>query len=150
MSLKSIILPLIEAYIQEPYYLVGVHISESKIRNKVLVLVDTDAGIQIDECGKISWELGEILDDKVEDKYTLEVSSPGVDTSLKFPRQYKKNLGRTLKLTLEDGSELKGKILEATDISIILVPEAKKKQVLENKQIEYSTIKDAKVVISFK
>lgn len=39
-----------------------------------------------------------------EQPYTLEVSSAGVDRPLTTPEQYRRNVGRLLKLTLADGS----------------------------------------------
>ena len=39
-----------------------------------------------------------------EQPYTLEVSSAGVDRPLTTPEQYRRNVGRLLKITLADGS----------------------------------------------
>ncbi len=43
-----------------------------------------DGGIEVDECAKISTALSAILDveDPIEENYTLEVSSPGIDRPL--------------------------------------------------------------------
>ncbi len=43
--------------------------------------------------------------------FSLEVSSPGLDEPLKMLRQYRKNIGRQVELTLQDGSKKEGKLL---------------------------------------
>jgi ribosome maturation factor RimP len=151
MSVSSQIKSLIEEHIKEPFYVVQIGVSESKIRTKVSVFVDTDRGIEIDECGQISLMLGDVLDEKISENYTLEVSSPGADTSLKMPRQYLKNIGRTLKIVDLNGIELKGKLVELNADGLTIEPEKKKKkEILENIKILFNQIKDAKVVLSFK
>jgi ribosome maturation factor RimP len=150
MSVKSEIGKILNELITEPYYLVDFSVSESKIRTKISVFADTDEGISIDQCGELSHKIGEALEAYMPSKYTLEVSSPGVDTRLKFTRQYLKNINRTLKLHLIDGSELVGELLNATESGIEIKPEAKKKVIIENKVIDYNQIKDAKVVLKFK
>ena len=43
--------------------------------------------------------------------YTLEVSSPGVDRPLTLPRHWRRNAGRLVKVTLDDGTQLTGRIV---------------------------------------
>jgi ribosome maturation factor RimP len=85
-------------------YLVDVHLNRGHRRLVVQVLVDTDAGITIGQCAEISRRLGKILDEdtKVDGSYELEVSSPGIDRPLKLLRQYRKNVGRTFRVTKND------------------------------------------------
>jgi ribosome maturation factor RimP len=45
--------------------------------------------------------------------YTLEVSSPGVDTPLTSPSQFRRNVGRLVNLVLADGGTTEGRILSA-------------------------------------
>jgi ribosome maturation factor RimP len=73
----------------------------------VRVLIDTDAGIKIDECAEVSRELGRHLDASgvIESSYRLEVSSPGIDQPLKLLRQYAKNIGRRYKVTYRGAQE---------------------------------------------
>tara|TARA_B110000037_G_C17127680_1_gene509074 strand:+ start:8111 stop:8602 length:492 start_codon:yes stop_codon:yes gene_type:complete len=68
---------------------------------KIKVFVDSDTNeLTIRKCVRVSRHLEEFLDIDVEvaDKYTLDVSSPGLENSLKIPRQYKKLIGKTLKI----------------------------------------------------
>ncbi|UBM60142.1 ribosome maturation factor RimP [Marinilongibacter aquaticus] len=134
------------------FYLVDFRVSSSKIKKKVTVLVDTDEGIGIDECTQISRALGEALDEQIEDTYTLEVSSPGLDQPLKLPRQFKKNVGRELSLLCADGTELKGELLAIEGESISIQPKKKKKEKTnpETVTLALDEIKQAKVQVSFK
>lgn len=49
-------------------------------------------------------------DDVVRGQYTLEVSSPGVARPLTLRRHYVRAVGRTVSLTLDDGSRLVGRL----------------------------------------
>lgn len=133
------------------HFIVDVKVSSSKIRRKITVLIDTDEGIGIDECSKISRSLGNRLDEEIEEAYTLEVSSPGIDTPLLLKRQYLKNFGKALKVTTLDGQEIKGKLINADKTNIIVLPEKKKKEKKEPAEItlNFNDIKEARVQVSF-
>jgi ribosome maturation factor RimP len=131
-------------------FLVDIQTTDSKLRKKISVYVDTDDGISIDECSKLSQQIGTELDELIETAYTLEVSSPGADAPLKFTRQYIKNIGRNLKVTKTDNTELKGELTFADENLIIIQPEKKKKTIFEPVSIQYIDIKEAKIMISFK
>lgn len=101
-------------------------------RIKVTVLLDSDAGITIDECADISRQLGRQMDESDffgESPFILEISSPGVDYPLTFRRQYVRNVGRQLLVTLTDGTTHRGTLESVDDAQIVLniVPEKKSK-----------------------
>lgn len=121
----------------------------------IQVFIDSDAGLNLEKCQKISRYLEAVFDETswFGEDYMLEVSSPGIDRPLIFPRQFYKNKGRELMVTLQDGSEIKGLIIEVTDESITLSreeirKEGKKKirEIIES-QLAYNTITEAKIVI---
>ncbi|MCD8157536.1 MAG: ribosome maturation factor RimP [Clostridiales bacterium] len=60
------------------------------------VYIDKEGGVGINDCEKVSRELEAILDkeDFIEEAYTLEVSSPGLDRILKKDFEYIKYKGR--------------------------------------------------------
>lgn len=133
------------------FFVVDIKITVSKIRSKILILVDSDEGISIDQCGEISRQAGVVLDEMIETPFVLEVSSPGIDTPLKLIRQYKKNIGRNLKVILQDGQELRGNLLFVDETSIQIQPEQKKKkELLEPKSLLLEDIRQATVLVSFK
>lgn len=152
MLSKEEILTAIQPVLREDhFFVVDIQMSVSKIRTKLVILVDSDSGIGIDECGELSREMGAILDEQIEDAYVLEVSSPGVDTPLKMPRQFIKNVGRLVKVTLLDGQVIKGTLESATQESFTVRPEVtKKKQESEVQTIQYLDIKQTTVQVSFK
>lgn len=136
----------------DEYFVVEVKASESKVRNKVTILIDSDAGIGIDDLTNISRAIDTGLEEIMPAAFTLEVSSPGIDTPLAFARMYKKNIGRNLKVVFNDGQTLKGELKEAGEDSFVLIPEKKKKskEAPQPQTIAYDTVKTAKVEVSFK
>lgn len=151
MSLKEVVLGFVnDMLVETDYFLVDLVVSDSKIRKKVSVFLDSDAGITIDQCSAFSRSLGVRLEELIEDAFTLEVSSPGADSPLKFERQYTKNIGRGLKILKKDLSEIKGKLINVAEGKITIQPEAKKKVKLDEVTLAIDDIKEAKVIISFK
>ncbi len=72
------------------------------------VYIDKEGGISIDDCVYVSRALDEKLgDDLTEQKYTMEVSSPGIDRVLKRDKEYTKYKGK-----LDDV-----KLFKAVDVS---------------------------------
>lgn len=119
------------------------------------ILLDGDQGIAIDDCVKVSKHVGFYLEEEnaIESAYRLEVSSPGLDTSLVLLRQYVKNIGRDVRLKLLDGAKHEGKLVAATATSVTIeekIKEKGKKAELKEALFPTSQIKETKVLISFK
>lgn len=122
--------------------------------NKIIVLIDGEQSVPLHECVRISRYIEQHLDREVED-YGLEVSTPDITEPLKDNRQYKKNLQRTLKLTLNNGQKVEGVLTDITDQSITIeqkVREPKpigkgKVTVIKTNEIPFSTIEKAIVKI---
>lgn len=123
-------------------------------KTKILVLLDGDKGVNIDDCALLSRQLAEDieLEDLIDVAYILEVSSPGLDHPLSSIRQYLKNVGRRLKVKLTSGLMLEGALKAVTEEAIVLAAERKenKKLLIEEKQINFSEIEKANVLVSFK
>lgn len=148
-AIEALIEKLIED--KEEIFLVSVRI---KPTNNIKVFLDADDGLSIEKCIKINRALYKIIEEQAwypDGNFSLEISSAGVDEPLKLLRQYKKNAGRKLEVTFENGSKLEGKLLVADENSIQLeYTEGKnKKAVTHIKEIAYSEIKQAIVLISF-
>ena len=62
--------------------------------------IDRDGGVTLDDCAAVSRELAEILDveDFIHGRYDLQVSSPGLNRSLKKPSDYERFTGRLVKI----------------------------------------------------
>ena len=135
-------------------------------RIKVTILLDSDTGITIEECATISRRLGAQMDELNffgESPFTLEISSPGVDFPLTFTRQYVRNIGRQLTVTLLDGGIRKGRLESVAEDHIVLdiqpekVSKTKKKALLLTDEvvtgpvpIPFGQIKKSNVDVSFK
>lgn len=119
---------------------------------KVEVYVDTDDGVKFWQCQKLSRAIEAYLDESqiLGETYTIEVSSPGVDKPLSEYRQYPRNIGRTLELTLEDDSQIIGKMTELTEEQITLKVQGAKKGQFKTQLVPFSEVKSAIVQISFK
>ena len=65
------------------------------------VLADTPEGITVDECEELNNFLSEALDkeDVIEDRYILEVASPGLDRPMKTDRDFERAMGKMLDVT---------------------------------------------------
>jgi ribosome maturation factor RimP len=74
-------------------------------KRKILrIYIDHEQGVTVEDCANVSRQLGELLEleNVIEDAYTLEVSSPGIDRPLKSQRDFARNVGRFVKVTLEE------------------------------------------------
>lgn len=123
--------------------------------NKLIIHVDGDEGITIQDCAAISRHVGFHLEEEntIDKAYNLEVSSPGVGEPLKLKRQYDKNIGRDLNVKLAGGEIKEGKLLFVDDNGITIeakVKEKGKKAVLVETGIDFNSITETKVLISFK
>ena len=142
---------------EEPFndcFLVEIKMHE---HNKLDVFIDADSGINFEKCRRISRYLESYLDTEgwLGQKYVLEVSSPGITRPLKLRRQYKKNIGRKLEVTLLEGGIQTGTLLNVEGDSITLeekvrVKEGKRKvtKMIQTK-IPFENIKKTVVQISF-
>jgi len=154
MTFKEKVTNLIEEGLQEKpsLFLVDLSISDSY---KISVTLDGDNGVVLQDCIDISRAIDNNLDREEQD-FSLEVASAGVSTPLKMFRQYKKNIGRTLKVRTATET-IEAKLENVTEENILLswtTREPKKigkgKETVEHKrEIPFSEIKEAIVIIIF-
>ncbi len=135
----------------EDIFLVSISI---KPTNNIKVYLDADAGLNIDKCVKINRAMYRTMEEEgwyPDGDFSLEVSSPGIDEPLKLIRQYKKNIGRNVGVTMMDETKQEGKLLAVTEntISIEHTEGKNKKAVLITKEISFDSIKQTIVLISF-
>ena len=130
-------------------------VSFEQHNKNIQVFIDADSGVNFEKCQKISRYLESVFDETswFGADYVLEVSSPGIDRPLIFPRQYLKNIGRELQVKLSDDSEITGSIIDVNELGVTLSREEirkegknKIKEIIET-QLPYSSIKEAKIVI---
>ncbi len=134
-----------------------VDISVSSANNISVELDKHDGGVSVQDCISVSRNIEHNLDREQAD-FSLNVSSAGLDKGLRVFDQYKKNVGRTIKVKLNEGGSLEGELTQASEDEITLQTkrkeriEGKKKKevIIEDTKIPMTNIKEAKIVISFK
>ena len=123
--------------------------------NSINVVLDGDKGVSVQDCIKVSRAIEHNLD-RDETDFSLTVTSSGATSPMVNPRQYKKNIGRKVKVqTPEDVYE--GDLTEANDQGIVVEWKARepkpigkgKTTVRKKKEILFSDIKEAKVILKY-
>lgn len=127
---------------------------EIKIKptNNFKIFLDGDSGVTIEAVSKINRALYKHMEETEmfpNGDFSLEVSSAGVDEPLKFLRQYKKNIGRKVEITLNEGEPVEGKLIEATDEEVTIEEVFGKKKETKQTVIPFNNIKKTVVQISF-
>jgi ribosome maturation factor RimP len=118
----------IEAELVDPLIALGVDVEAVEItpagkRRVLRVAVDKDGGVTLDDVADATREVSRVLDDSDvmgEQPYTLEVTSRGVDRPLTLPRHWRRNNDRLVKVTLEDGSAVTGRITSSNEVAATL------------------------------
>jgi len=64
------------------------------------LFIDKNAGVTIDDCTRVSGEIGDLIDikDIIENEYVLEVSSPGLNRTLKKEKDFIRAIGKKIKM----------------------------------------------------
>lgn len=133
------------------HFLVEVRI---KPTNNVKVFIDADEGVILSELIEYNRKLYKQLEESSmfpDGDFSLEVSSPGLDEPLKLFRQYKKNIGRFVDITLKDSAKKEGKLIDATEDGVVIETETGKGKKKETKQesILFDQIKNTKIQVKF-
>jgi len=136
-----------------PVYLTGIKISSDQ---DIHVYLDGDEGVTIKDCVMLSRAIEAELEEQ-RAIFSLDVSSHGATTPLAMPRQYKKHIGRTLEIRLNDSSKAEGELLHADDMGFGIrfevrenKPVGKGKVTVEKKQeFLYTEVKEVKVKLKY-
>lgn len=90
----------------------------------VRVTVDAEEGIDVERIAEVSRGLSRLLDESAPfgGTYTLEVSSPGLERSLRKPEHFRKSIGRevTIKTSkpVDDATSHRGALVAADDDAV--------------------------------
>src|SRR5580700_5016994 len=101
----------------------SVRVTAAGRRRLLRVVVDSDRGVSLDDAAAVSRELSAALDKAAvmgDFPYTLEVSSPGVDRPITDPRHWRRASGRLVKVAVNGGDALVGRVVLADDEAVIL------------------------------
>ena len=139
-DISAAITPALEAL---GFYLEDVTITSAGRRSMLTVIVDGNTHLSLDQVTSATKAIGEIVESIQslgDTPFTLEVTSPGLDRPLTKVRHWQKNINRLVKVVLQDGSEIKGRINEVNEANSV-VGEIK---------VNYSDIKRATLEVEFK
>jgi ribosome maturation factor RimP len=117
------------------------------------VYIDSSQGIDIEECGTVSEQLSEKLDelDPIEQPYFLEVSSPGVERPLKKPEDVKKAIGKQVNIKLYEpinGEKVYEGLLKDFDGETLYM-EYKVKTQVKKVELPYKKVANARLAVVF-
>ncbi|MCC9004472.1 MAG: ribosome maturation factor RimP [Candidatus Competibacter sp.] len=123
-KLKRVLAAVVEAM---GYELVGVEFHARSSGALLRVYIDGENGITLDDCQRVSHQLGGVLDveDLIAERYTLEISSPGLDRPLFEPRHFIRHAGSEVRIQLrellEGRRKLIGRLLGMRDDAVVIV-----------------------------
>lgn len=153
--MKEIVKNLLNKALEEnkSLFLIDFKITEG---NQIRVIIDGDKGVTVNDCISVSRAIEHNID-REEIDFSLDVASAGVSEPLSIPRQYIKNIGRTLKVKTQNNDVFEGKLSKADNDKIELNWKARepkpigKGKVTVNKEavLEYKDIVEATVMITF-
>ena len=117
--------------------------------NRIFVDIDGDNGINIDDCIELSRTIEKQLNRDEED-FELNVSSAGADAPLKMPRQYRRHMGRELAVETFEEKNYEGTLADCDEEQFTIKTKGTKKVLPQVLTFNYTDVKSAKVVLSFK
>lgn len=147
LEVEKLIEPLV---IEEGLRLVSIDVQRRGRKMILSVYLDRDGGIDLDTCSRMNDEIGRHLDvaDIVQERYDLEVCSPGLERVLKKPREYGAFLGRHIDLwlvqPLEGRRKLEAVIVSANPDAVSVLVDG------EEMSFSFDAIAKAKLVFDWK
>ncbi|PTL39623.1 ribosome maturation factor RimP [Alkalicoccus saliphilus] len=149
-SVEKLVLPILE---EENLELVDIEFEKEGKNWFLRVFIDSDNGVDLDDCTKVSEQLSEMLDkkDPIEQAYYLEVSSPGAERPLKKKKDVEKAVGSNIYVTtyapVEGEKAFEGTLASFEDD--VLKMEVKVKTRVVVYEIPYSQVAKARLAVAF-
>jgi len=135
---QELVVPLLDAQGLE---LVDVEAGPSLVR----ISIDKPGGIDLDTVAQASQQISELLDqaDPLPGRYSLEVSSPGVERPLRTPEQFQRFVGSTVNVKTTPGTEgdrrVQGRLDGADELGITV----------DGRHIAYADVERARTVFEW-
>ena len=107
--------------------LIGVEVLRQGDDSLLRIYIDNEAGVTVDDCARVSRQVSGVLDveDPIAGRYTLEVSSPGLDRPLFTPAHYEQFVGHQVSIALhrpyEGRRKLKGELAGLEGSSVVVL-----------------------------
>jgi ribosome maturation factor RimP len=97
--------------------LYDIQITKEHKVNILRVYISSKDGVNLDQCAHVSRMISPLLDiqDPINGKYNLEVSSPGIERKLKTLHHFKCSIGSDVKIKEYSTEVIKGELIEVLD-----------------------------------
>ena len=108
--------------------------------NILRVYITSKNGVNLDQCAHVSRMISPLLDieEPISGKYTLEVSSPGIERKLKTLHHFQCSIGSKVKIKNYSNEVIKGELISVSDEGILQID-----QNSETKEIKYDDVLSA-------
>ena len=122
-KIENLLLPLAQ---KENVEIVDIEYVREEGKNILRIYIDTEKGVNLDLCAKMSNLFGIELDkaDPISDNYVLEISSPGIDRILKKEKDFERFKGFNVKVTtltaINNQKHFKGKLVAVGNEKIVV------------------------------
>jgi ribosome maturation factor RimP len=123
MEAETLIRPVIEG---SGFDLVDVAFRRESGRRILRVVVDREGGVDVDTIAELAEKVSRRLDVEgfAPGPYALEVSSPGIERSLRLPRDFERRVGDTVKVKtttpVNGRTNIKGELVSADDDGFVV------------------------------
>ena len=146
MDAEGLVRPVVESAGLE---LVDVAMQREQGRRTLRVIVDREAGIDLEAVSEISERISRRLDLEGFNPgpYSLEVSSPGLERPLREPRDFSRHVGERVKVKtfrpVEGSKNLSGRLVEAGPDRVRISTEA------GERAVSYGEIASARTMVDW-
>jgi ribosome maturation factor RimP len=143
-ELRGVLEPLVNA---AGFELDQLDVKAAGRRHTVRVVVDSDAGVDLDDIAELSRAVAASLDENehlLGGSYTLEVTSPGVDRPLTIARHWRRARLRQVAVRTTGGEEFVGRVGAAGDDAVTLLVGG------ELRELRYADVDHAGVQVEFR
>ena len=150
MSLQDSLVELLRPAVENAgFFLEQVLVSNPGNHRIVTCIVDGPKPLNLDEVTVVSRLISELLDEStvIDDAFTLEVTSPGVDRPLTERHHWEKNVTRIISMVMNDGATLTGRLTELRADDATFVENIKGR--MKTHIIVLADIKKANVEVEF-
>ncbi|RKZ29772.1 hypothetical protein DRQ36_07600 [bacterium] len=141
-EIEKAVLPFLD---REGVELVELSISGADRSTVIKFVVWTEGGIDLGDLTNLSRHISDLLDeaDLIPGKYTLEVSSPGLDRELKSSADFRRALGENVELKTKEGGYISGKIISVNPEELVIANDEKQEK------IPIKDVSRGKIIIEF-
>jgi len=146
MEAETLVRPVVEGAGLE---LVDIAFRRESGRRVLSVVVDRDGGVDLDTIAELAEKVSRRLDVEgfAPGPYALEVSSPGIERSLKRPNEFRRCVGETVKvkttMPIAGRTDITGALVSADDDAIVVAAEG------GELRVRYAEIANARTIVDW-